>query len=194
MAIYHFTTRMIGRSNGGNPVKALGYITGVQLTDQLLTALTGRYNWLWVILSQAAPSQNQIYSDYQAKDPTNGPYWKKLQDITLLDSNQRPWNFTNIPELYINSEVYGDHWRSAIPFEKELNLIPFSTCCQLTRKKGTDLGTMYLDGNWTLRMTPITNGVNSITAAMQAELIVLGSRVCYFSQTIGGGVEFQRSN
>lgn len=34
MAIYHHTTRMIGRSNGGSPVKALAYITGSQLVDQ----------------------------------------------------------------------------------------------------------------------------------------------------------------
>ena len=34
MAIYHHTTRMIGRSHGGSPVKALAYISGTQLHDE----------------------------------------------------------------------------------------------------------------------------------------------------------------
>lgn len=34
MAIYHHTTRMIGRSGGRNPTKALAYIAGTQLVDQ----------------------------------------------------------------------------------------------------------------------------------------------------------------
>lgn len=171
---------------------ALQINSGVQVTDQLLTAITGTYSWLFVIVSQAAPSQNQLYSDYDAA-AGNGAFWKKLSDITLLDSNQRPWNFTNIPTSYLQNEVWGDHWQSAMTFEKEIYLIPFSECCQLTRDKGVDNGTMYFDGNWTLRFTPQTIATyNAIPANMSVTLIVLGARVCTFSQLPKGGVSFTR--
>lgn len=168
--------------------------SGQEVTDQLLTAITGQYAWLFVIVSQAGALQNQIYSDWEAHDTTNGAYWKKLQDITLLDSNQRPWNFVKIPVQYINSDIYGDHFKSAIPFEKELNLIPFSNCCQLAQRTGKANGQMYMDGNWTLRFTPISNPPDNTipVGGMNVQLIVLAARICYFSQTPGGGVQFTR--
>lgn len=170
---------------------ALNITDGIQVSDQLLTAITGTYAWLFVIVSESAPTQEKLYSDYRA---SNRAIWKKLSDITLLDSNQRPWNFTNIPTSYLNNEVWGDHWKSAMTFEKEIYLVPFSECCQLTRDRGVDNGTMYLDGNWTLRFTPqnvLT--YNPIAVPQAAQLIVLGARVCHFSQTPRGGVSFERS-
>lgn len=172
---------------------ALQINSGVQVSDQLLTAITGTYAWLFLIVTEAAPQQNQLYSDYLAAS-ANGTFWKKLSDLTLLDSNQRPWNFTNIPTDYISNEIWGDHWKSSMPFEKEIYLIPFSECCQLTRDRGVDNGSLYLDGNWTLRFTPQTVATyNAIPANMNVTVIVLAARVCHFSQTPGGGVLFERT-
>lgn len=168
-------------------------ITSAQeTTDSLLTALTGRYAWLMVILSQASPTQDNLYSSYASRDIVNGPYWKRLQDITLLDSNQNPWQFVKIPVPYLKNEVWGDHWRSALQLEKQIVCIPFSTCCQASRMRGADLGSKFLDGNWTLRFTPIQDAIDVITPGMAAELIVLGARCALFSQTPGGGVNFRR--
>lgn len=72
MAIYHHTTRMIGRSNGGSPVKALAYISGVQLTDQM----TGE---VWNF-------QDKSVQDVQILLPENAPLWaKELQKLVEED-------------------------------------------------------------------------------------------------------------
>ena len=63
MAIYHHTTRMIGRSKGGNPVKALAYIAGVQLADQK----TG----------ETFDFKDKAVEDVQILLPENAPAWAK---------------------------------------------------------------------------------------------------------------------
>ena len=154
----------------------------VETTDNLLTAMTGKYAWMFVILSQAAPTRNQIYSDWNAADVTNGAYWKELVDVTLLDSNQKPWQYVKIPAQYLKQNVMGDHWDSAIWQEKEILCLPFSTNCGVQRETGQDLGSKYMNGNWTLRFTPTTSTNNVVGSSMAIELIVLGARCSVFTQ------------
>lgn len=76
MAIYHHTTRMIGRSQGGSPVKALSYISGTQLTDER----TGE-KWdfkdkpveeVQILLPENAPAWAINLQKLVAEDPENG--------------------------------------------------------------------------------------------------------------------------
>lgn len=167
--------------------------SGQETTDSLLTALTGTYAWLWFIVTQTAPVQNQLYSDYIARDGTNGVYWKKLVDITLLDANQNPVNMNKMPVDYLKYEVMGNHFDGALSFEKEIVLLPFSNNCQLQRMTGQDLGSKYMDGNFTFRFTPLSVPTyNVIPANFNIELIVLGARVVTFAQTRDGNVRFVR--
>jgi len=170
-------------------------ITSLQESqDKQLTALVGKYSHLMFVVTQAGPVQNQIYSDYLAADAVNGTYWKKLQDITLLDSNQNPWNYVKTESAYYKNVVWGSHWRSALPFEKEIICIPFSTAAQNTQDFGQDLGSAVLDGNWTLRFTPVTDTDNVITANMGVTVIALGARFCEITQTRAGALTFRKLN
>ena len=96
MAIYHFTTRMIGRSNGGNPVKALAYIAGVQLTDQK----TG----------EIFDFKNKGVQDVQIILPENAPAWaKKIQKLVSEDREeglQLLSNIANAAEKRVDGQVY----------------------------------------------------------------------------------------
>jgi hypothetical protein len=169
--------------------------SGAESQDKQLTALQGRYAYMFFMLSQTPYLQNNIYSDWSSSDGTNGAYWKPCQDVTLLDSNQNPWNFVKVPTAYLKGSVWGDHFKSAMPFEKEIILFPFSTCCQITQDHGTDLGSMQFDGNWTLRFTPISVAPdNIITAGMAATIILIAARYSEFSQTPGGKVLFTKLN
>lgn len=181
-----------------------------EATDSLLTALTGTYAWLDIILSKANPVQNQIYSDWRARDYNTGTgvnitgtFWKKLVDVTLLDSNQNPYNFVKMPTKYLQQKMWGRHWESAIPFEKEIISIPFSIDCKQTREHGKALGQQYMDGNWILRFTPQSVNVsatttdpghraNMVTPNMVVELIVIGARCATFTQLKNGRLEFRR--
>ena len=177
---------------------ATSITSGAESQDKQLTALQGRYAYMFFMLTQTPYAQNQIYSDFSAKDTSvnaNGTYWKAVQDVTLLDSNQTPWNFVKIPAAYLKNSVWGDHFKSALTFEKEIILFPFSTCCQITQDHGTDLGSMQFDGNWTLRFTPISVAPdNIITAGMAATIILVAARYSEFSQIPGGKVLFTKLN
>lgn len=165
---------------------------GSETTDSLLTALTGEYAWLFVILSKASPAQDNLYSSYASKDGTTGVYWKKLADVTLLDGNQNPINFVKMPVNYIQSNQWPDHWHSALPQEKEITFLPFASDCGTFRRSGSDTGSRYMDGNFVLRFTPVSVTNNTITANMPVELIVLAARVSTFAQMPNGQVEFRR--
>ena len=76
MAIYHHTTRMIGRSQGGSPVKALAYISGTQLHDER----TGE-TWdfkdksvqnVQILLPENAPEWARDLQKLVAEDPEKG--------------------------------------------------------------------------------------------------------------------------
>lgn len=160
-------------------------------TDQLLTSLTGSYAWLFPIVSAPAPTQEHLYSDSGAAGTAS--FWKKITDMTLLDENQNPINFNKMPVAYLQQEVWGNHWESAIPFEKEISCLAFSTNCQLQRQTGQDLGSRYLNGNFTFRFTPLSVAVTNVIAPnMTVELIILAARVCIFAQKANGTVMFKR--
>lgn len=172
---------------------SINITTGQATNDLLLTALSGTYAFLMVILTQYPFTQNEIYSDSAAPDTTNGAYWKQIVKVNLFDANQNAYNFTDVNSLYYKYNVWPAHWQSSLPFEKEIVCIPFTDCCQLAQDKGVDLGDQYMDGNWILRFTPNTQPPdNVITASMSAQCIVLGARVCTFTQLGSGGVLFNR--
>lgn len=96
MAVYHFTTRMIGRSNGGNPVKALAYISGVQLIDNR----TGE-NWNF---------KDKSVEEVQILLPENFPAWaKEIQKLVNEDREkglQLLSNIANAVEKRVDGQVY----------------------------------------------------------------------------------------
>lgn len=175
---------------------SLNLTSGQTTNDLLLTALSGTYAYLLVIVTQYPFAQDQTYSSWAAKDPTNGAFWKQITKVNLFDANQNAYNFTDVNSLYYKFNVWPAHWQSALPFEKEIVMIPFTDCAQLAQDKGVDLGDQYMDGNWILRFTPQSAAVNAtdniITAGMAAQCIVLGARVCTFTQLGNGGVLFNR--
>ncbi len=96
MAIYHHTTRMIGRSNGGNPVKAIAYISGIQITDPH----TGEvYNF-----------QDKSVQEVQILLPENAPAWaKEIQQLVSTDREkgiQLLSNIANVAEKRVDAQVY----------------------------------------------------------------------------------------
>jgi Ti-type conjugative transfer relaxase TraA len=96
MAIYHHTTRMIGRSNGGNPVKALAYIAGVQLADQKTGEI---FNF-----------KDKAVEDVQILLPGNAPAWaKEIQKLVGEDREkglQLLSNIANAAEKRGDGQVY----------------------------------------------------------------------------------------
>ncbi len=96
MAIYHHTTRMIGRSNGGNPVKALAYISGIQITDPH----TG----------EVFDFQDKSVQEVQILLPENAPAWaREIQQIVATDREkgiQLLSNIANAAEKRVDAQVY----------------------------------------------------------------------------------------
>ena len=96
MAIYHHTTRMIGQSNGGNPVKALAYIAGVQLADQK----TG----------ENFDFKDKAVEDVKILLPENAPSWaKEIQKLVCEDREkalQLLSNMANAAEKRDDGQVY----------------------------------------------------------------------------------------
>ncbi|MBX9785696.1 MAG: AAA family ATPase [Alphaproteobacteria bacterium] len=96
MAIYHHTTRMIGRSNGGNPVKAIAYISGIQIKDPN----TGEvFNF-----------QDKSVQGVQILLPENAPAWaKEIQQLVATDREkgiQLLSNIANAAEKRVDAQVY----------------------------------------------------------------------------------------
>ncbi|MBY0273338.1 MAG: AAA family ATPase [Alphaproteobacteria bacterium] len=96
MAIYHHTTRMIGRSNGGNPVKTIAYISGIQITDPN----TG----------EVFDFQDKSVQDVQILLPENAPAWaKEIQQLVSTDREkgiQLLSNIANAAEKRVDAQVY----------------------------------------------------------------------------------------
>lgn len=96
MAIYHHTTRMIGRSNGGNPVKAIGYISGIQITDPN----TG----------EVFDFKDKSVQDVQILLPENAPAWaKEIQQLVAINREkgiQLLSNIANAAEKRVDAQVY----------------------------------------------------------------------------------------
>jgi len=96
MAIYHHTTRMIGRSNGGSPVKALAYVSGISLTDQR----TG----------EVFDFKDKSVQDVQIILPGNAPLWaKNIQMLVATDREkgiQLLSNIANAAEKRGDAQVY----------------------------------------------------------------------------------------
>ncbi|MBY0273668.1 MAG: AAA family ATPase [Alphaproteobacteria bacterium] len=96
MAIYHHTTRMIGRSNGGNPVKAIAYISGIQITDPN----TG----------EVFDFQDKSVQDVRILLPENAPAWaKEIQQLVATDREkgiQLLSDMANAAEKRVDAQVY----------------------------------------------------------------------------------------
>ena len=96
MAIYHHTTRMIGRSKGGNPVKALAYIAGVQLADQK----TG----------ETFDFKDKAVEDVQILLPENAPAWAKETQKLVNEDREKGLqllsNIANAAEKRVDGQVY----------------------------------------------------------------------------------------
>ena len=120
MAIYHHTTRIIGRSNGGNPVKALAYIAGVQLADQK-TGESFNFN-------------DKAVEDVQILLPKNAPAWaKEIQKFVGEDREkglQLLSNIANAAEKRVDGQVYRE--------------IEFSLPRELTPEKNKKLAEEYV--------------------------------------------------
>jgi ATP-dependent exoDNAse (exonuclease V) alpha subunit len=92
MAIYHHTTRMIGRSDGGSPVKALAYISGIQLSDQ-------RTGEIWDF-------KDKSVQDVQILLPENAPVWAR--ELQKLVSEDRELGLQVLSDLANAAEKRGD--------------------------------------------------------------------------------------
>jgi ATP-dependent exoDNAse (exonuclease V) alpha subunit len=96
MAIYHHTTRMIGRSQGGSPVKALAYISGTQLHDE-------RTGETWDF-------KDKSVQNVQILLPENAPAWAKdLQKLVSEDPEkglQLLSDIANRAEKRADAQVY----------------------------------------------------------------------------------------
>ncbi len=96
MAIYHHTTRMIGRSKGGNPVRALAYITGAALSDPETGEI---FNY-----------QDKSIQDVQVFLPSNAPLWaRELQELVKVDKDkglQLLSDIANAAEKRCDAQVY----------------------------------------------------------------------------------------
>jgi Ti-type conjugative transfer relaxase TraA len=87
---------MIGRSNGGNPVKAIAYISGIQITDPH----TGEvFNF-----------QDKSVQEVQILLPENAPAWaKEIQQLVTTDREkgiQLLSNIANAAEKRVDAQVY----------------------------------------------------------------------------------------
>ncbi len=111
MAIYHHTTRMIGCSNAGSPVKALAYISGTQLSDErtgeIFDFKDKSVEEVRILLPENAPEwakkiQKLVSND---KDPNDcGP---KNQELSNRDKGlQRLSDMVNSAEKRGDAQVY----------------------------------------------------------------------------------------
>ncbi len=120
MAIYHHTTRIIGRSNGGSPVKALSYITGNQLTDERTGEI---FNF-----------QDKNVQDVQILLPENAPAWvRELQRLVSEDPEkglQILSDIANRAEKRNDAQVYRE--------------VEFSLPRELTYEQNKVLATEYV--------------------------------------------------
>ncbi|MBP9681702.1 MAG: AAA family ATPase, partial [Bacteriovorax sp.] len=120
MAIYHHTTRMIGRSNGGSPVKALAYISGTQLTDE-------RTGETWDF-------KDKSVQNVQILLPENAPEWAKdLQKLVAEDPEhglQILSDIANRAEKRADAQVYRE--------------VEFSLPRELTYEQNKALATEYI--------------------------------------------------
>lgn len=127
MAIYHHTTRMIGRNNGGNPVKALAYISGVQLAD----GRTGKvYNF-----------KDKSVEEVQLFLPESAPQWAKdIQKLVREDPEkglQLLSDIANQAEKRNDAQVYRE--------------IEFSLPRELTYEQNKQLATEYVQDQFCQR-------------------------------------------
>jgi hypothetical protein len=106
MAIYHHTTRMIGRSKGGNPVKALAYITGVKLTDQN----TG----------EVFDFKDKSVEDVQILLPENAPIWAKEIKNLLVKIEKKGFSCFRIWLMRLKRELM-DRFIERLSFRYHVN-------------------------------------------------------------------------
>ncbi len=96
MAIYHHTTRMIGRSGGGNPVRALAYIAGTQLVDQK----TG----------EIFDFKDKSVEKIQILLPQDAPHWAKNLQKLISENPEKGLQFlsdlANSAEKRVDGQVY----------------------------------------------------------------------------------------
>ena len=127
MAIYHHTTRMIGWSNGGSPVKALAYISGIQLTD----SRTG----------EAWDFKDKSVEKVQILLPDNSPVWaKEIQKLVLEDREkaiQVLSDIANAAEKRTDAQVYRE--------------VEFSLPRELTYEQNKQLATEYVQDQFCQR-------------------------------------------
>ena len=120
MAIYHHTTRMIGRSQGGSPMKALAYITGIQLKDE-------RTGEIWDF-------KDKSVQDVQILLPENAPTWaREIQRLVLEDREfglQALSDLVNAAEKRVDAQVYRE--------------VEFSLPRELTYEQNKKLATEYV--------------------------------------------------
>ncbi len=120
MAIYHHTTRMIGRSQGGSPVKALAYISGTQLHDE-------RTGEKWDF-------KDKSVQNVQILLPENAHTWAKdLQKLVAEDPEkglQLLSDIANRAEKRADAQVYRE--------------VEFSLPRELTYEQNKALATEYV--------------------------------------------------
>jgi ATP-dependent exoDNAse (exonuclease V) alpha subunit len=120
MAIYHHTTRMIGRSNGGSPVRALAYISGVQLTDER----TG----------EIFDFKDKSVDEIQILLPSNAPIWAK--DLQKLVNEDPERGLQILSDMANRAEKRGD--------AQVYREIEFSLPRELTYEQRKQLATDYV--------------------------------------------------
>lgn len=120
MAIYHHTTRMIGRTNGGNPIKALAYITGSQLSD----SKTG----------EIFDFKDKSVEEVHILLPHNAPEWAKDLQNSLIEDKEVALQYlsdmANAAEKRVDGQVYRE--------------IEFSLPRELTFEQNKKLATEYV--------------------------------------------------
>lgn len=127
MAIYHHTTRMIGWSNGGSPVKALAYISGVQLADS-------RTGEVWNF-------KDKSVEEVQILLPENTLAWaREVQKLVLEDREkglQLLSDIANSAERRADAQVYRE--------------IEFSLPRELTYEQNKQLAIEYVQDQFCQR-------------------------------------------
>lgn len=142
----------------------LGAVTAGTYVNQTLSAFTGHFNYLrLLLLPSGANQETQLAPSYVA-----------LSTVTLQDSGGRPWAFSDIPgQLILQSfmpQLYNTLATTVVnPYE-----LDFCTDPVYTFNSGCNTGTLTMDGRFLLKFRSAANVANAdlfILSLQEAVLI-----------------------
>lgn len=195
-------------------------LPNVETSDQILTALNGKFAGLIVVArthgvvgsdkysraylsSQVAAAGPPVhptppYTEYF--NSNGGATWKEAINVTLNDSNGNPIGYVKTLGSYLRGTIWNRHFKSTLQNEKSCFLFPFAMNCGEMFEHGKNSGSLMLDGAYTLRMTfgnvpapTATTTENIIVSGGQnLDLLIFGLRYSEIRQVRqGGGTAFE---